>query len=245
MKTAYKLRFLPLILTLLALLAVFMLKYYFHLQTGKSLGYAIAFAVAGFIYMRLMQDIAKTRKEKAEHPEPVKTEREVREEAVRDEKDILTNRNIPFSLVRLVFAILVFLSGIPVIMNGNIVFGIVLSALGLFVGLLSAFWTAQYFRRLKALKSAAAQPSYVMVPVFPDDEDVATIRICDDGTSLLVFERRFSFAGRLTEETLTTDMAAAIGAEVDLFLDHAGVFIIMSNDGEVIRSAIAYMNANR
>jgi hypothetical protein len=246
MKTAYKLRFLPLIITLPTLLGVLLLKYSFHWPVGKTLGYATALAVVSFIYMRLMQDIAKTRKERAEHPEPVKTEQEVRAEARREEKDLLINRNIPFSLVRVLFALLVFLGGIPVMMNGQIVFGLVLTAGGLLASLLSAVWTAQYFKRWQALKSIAQQPSYVMVPVFSDDEDAATIRICDDGASLLVFEREFSFADcRLTEDMLTGDMAAAIGVEVETFCDHVGVFIIMSNEDAVIHAAIAYLNANR
>jgi hypothetical protein len=85
-------------------------------------------------------------------------------------------------------------------------------------------------------------PNVTTFPVF-DSEDTATIRLCDDGTSRLLFEWFPLDNCHLTEETLTVGMAAAIGVKV--LRDDRELYIIMSDAEPVIQAAIAYMKAHR
>jgi hypothetical protein len=80
------------------------------------------------------------------------------------------------------------------------------------------------------------------IPVFENVDDPGVIKRLANGSSLLIFEW-FPFDGPIDEETLTVDMAAAIGAKV--YRDDRERFIIASNEEGVIDKAVTFLRAAR
>ena len=81
------------------------------------------------------------------------------------------------------------------------------------------------------------------IPIFINSEDPGTIIVFANGTSWLIFEWFPLDDCAITEQTLTVDMAKAIG--VDVCRDDRERFIIASNDDIVIDKAIAFLRTAR
>jgi len=153
-KTAYKLRFLPLAITGFGFAAALIMRFALALPvSGKALRLCGLLAFASFIFLQAMREAARNKKQKEETPEPVKTERELRGEAIGGEIKLLLHGNIPIRAVYSAFSALLFLGGLGLIFsNGEIVFGLIISGVGLFSTLYSVYWLTRYIKRLKALK---------------------------------------------------------------------------------------------
>jgi hypothetical protein len=154
MNTLVKIRFIPLAIGLAILAAGAVLHFLVHAPYGYTLFKAgIMFSVVGFLFLQSVRQIVRERKEKAEHPEPVKTAEEAGREELKNEEHSIKNRGIPASMIRLVFSVLVFLFGVSLLIDGQTAFGAGLMALALLFGYFSARWTIQYFRRLKEIRN--------------------------------------------------------------------------------------------
>jgi hypothetical protein len=81
------------------------------------------------------------------------------------------------------------------------------------------------------------------IPAFENVDAPGVIKIHANGSSLLIFEWFPLDDCPIDEETLTVDMAAAIGAKV--YRDDRERFIIASNEEGVIDKAITFLRAAR
>jgi hypothetical protein len=81
------------------------------------------------------------------------------------------------------------------------------------------------------------------ITIFGDKEDPGIIRTFSNGMSYLIFEWFPLDDCSIAEETLTIDMAAAIGAGV--YREDRERFMIASNDITVIDNAVAFLRAER
>jgi hypothetical protein len=153
MKTLIKIRFIPLIAGLTVLLTG--LFFYFGLQTGVGMiKWGIGLSFLGFIFLQAVREKIREKKEEAENPElqqnPVESPEEKENDAIYDIK----NRNIPISIVRLIFCILLIFVGIGLIFsNHEYLFGLILLSVGLLTTALSVMWTVNWFKLLKELKN--------------------------------------------------------------------------------------------
>ena len=147
MKTAYRLRFVPVIFMSVILAGVLVLKYIFNVSVGRVLNYSILFFFVAFIFMRAMQDL---KKQEEKHTKPLEENpEEIYAKVLVNKKKKLTGNDIPIAIVRLLFAVLLIPMGIMLVFNGVIVFGMVICAGGLVVTLLSVVWLSEHMRRLK------------------------------------------------------------------------------------------------
>jgi membrane protein YdbS with pleckstrin-like domain len=103
-----------------------------------------------------MQDSRKEKQRKAEPP-PVKTEEELHRQAIEDEIILLRDRNIPFSIVKAFFLLLLFAFGIALLIEGNYLLGAAWSALWLLASVWRVLLTLRYVRQLKELRNMQSE----------------------------------------------------------------------------------------
>jgi hypothetical protein len=155
MKTLIKIRFIPLIAGLTVLLTG--LFFHFGLQTEvgmKIVKWGIGLSFIGFIFLQAVREKIREKKEEAENPELQQKPEKSWEEEKNDEILDIKNRNIPISIVRLFFCILLIFAGITLIFsNHEYLFGLILLSVGLLVTAFSVMWTVNWFKLLKELKN--------------------------------------------------------------------------------------------
>ena len=163
MSKAYKLRFLPLAVTLPIYLAALALRRIWHVPLEGTEGYCALLVFGSLIFLLTVSMIERDRKKReqpveagAEINEPVKPEQNARLAEIEDARRLLVGRNIPIRIVWLLFSALVPLMGVSLmISNREIVFGAIILAAGLLLTLYSVLLLRRYFRRLKELKRMA------------------------------------------------------------------------------------------
>jgi hypothetical protein len=152
MEVLFKMRFIPLVLGLVTSATGLCLKFGFYIYPNFNIiKFGIILTVAGFIFLRLMQDIRKNKK--TENSEPVKTSAEIEMEIIEEGIDAQINYNIPAALIRIFFGTMTLGGGICIIIfNKEIIFGSVLSIASIVLLIPSFVWAQQYFKTLKELK---------------------------------------------------------------------------------------------
>jgi Ca2+/Na+ antiporter len=151
MKTLIKIRFIPLIVGLMVLfLGLFL---HFVLQNGvgmRIVKWGIGLSFVGFIFLQAVREKVREKKEKEENPQLQQKPEIIREEKKKDEIYNIKNRNIPISLVRLFFCILLILMGINLIFsNKEYLFGLIILLVGLCATAFSVMWTMKWFKLWK------------------------------------------------------------------------------------------------
>jgi len=152
---AYKLRFLPLAVTLPIYLVILFLRRVRQLPLERTEGYCAVLVFASVIFLLTLLMIEREKRRKtadAEEPESPKQEQDTSADSTEEERKLLTGHNIPIRFVYLFFSALLPLMGITLLQYGETAFGLILLAGGLLAVLYSVLLLRKYFRRLRALK---------------------------------------------------------------------------------------------
>lgn len=124
LKIAYRLRFVPLIVSVVNLAIMLLLKYVFLIELGKILYYSVFFVLVAFVYMQAMRQ-KKREKEQADelalNPPPLPTKEEAQQIYENEMQGEINQQrsNIGFRIVYLSLGILVFLLSISLIVSNK------------------------------------------------------------------------------------------------------------------------------
>jgi hypothetical protein len=124
----------------------------FENMENTIIKYGIFLAVVGFIFILVIRENKKSKKE--QNQKLKKNIQEMEMEKMRNELDVIKNRRIAVSLVRLFMGTLTMLGGITiVVVNREYGFGSILFVTTALLNIIFLRWTIQDFRRLKELKN--------------------------------------------------------------------------------------------
>ena len=150
MKTAYKLRVIPLAIGVLTLAAGFVLRLFQPAAEASIMRYGILITVLGIIFLQAMRQLEKERR----------MARQLAESSVDAEKLELGEQKynrknaIPFLAVRAFLSCIVCLLGVSLIVDGQFAWGMTLLLLGGGLCYLHISWIVKNRRALKKLEEA-------------------------------------------------------------------------------------------
>jgi hypothetical protein len=159
MKTLIKIRFIPLITGLMVLFLGLFFHFVLQNEAGmKIVKWGIGLSFVGFLFLQAVREKVREKKEKEENPQLQQSHEESYEEMYEEKKkDVIydiKNRNIPISIVRLFFCILLILIGINLIFsNREYLFGLIILLAGLVATAFSIMWAMKWFKLLKELEN--------------------------------------------------------------------------------------------
>jgi uncharacterized membrane protein len=154
MEKLVKIKFIPFIFGLVVLITGLYLKYILQIYVEYTIiKWGIFLTIAGFIFLRVIQQTVNEKLEKEQNHEPEKSVQEIETDELRDELYQIKNRGFPASFIRHFFGTLVALGGISIIIgNKEYLFGLILFAASMILNVISLRWTVKYFKRYKELK---------------------------------------------------------------------------------------------
>lgn len=159
METAYKLRFIPLVLGVLTLLSELAMRLLVPASGYRTLIYGAVLTVVGFIFMQLMRQLQRERTQEQQDQQSgtanaaVQSENpeNAQQDDMADQADRIKN-GIPFLIVRAAFSLIISLMGVSWILTDRVLPGVGILLLGALLCLLHVHWVVKSVRELKAIK---------------------------------------------------------------------------------------------